>query len=353
VTGNEPPKNCPGGCGVVYKFTWDGRQSIFASGLTDPWDVAFDRAGNLFVVNYDRDELFGEAAVYKITPNGVQTTFASGMSYPSYLAVDSTGNVFVADSEHGIIYKYKPTGSRATFASGLHYPVGMAFNSAGNLFVVDNSAGNIYVGSIYEYKPDGSRGVFAVLNPGDRPDDLAFDSMGNLLLADLGGNIYRYDTSGVLHRHRRTTFGSVPNSAPSLACDSAGSLLVVDAGGVSMQVASPPTPSINSLHRGREACLPLDRRSLKASHVSLSSQYHVANEEQEWIGRSTSIAPGAVQRTGPGNCWLFSDYSHENFSPVGCTTMFEQKNALPGSELHFAIDNGHRLAGACQDHANV
>lgn len=233
VTGNEPPKNCPGGCGVVYKFTWDGRQSIFASGLTDPWDVAFDRTGNLFVVDYDHDELFGEAAVYKITPNGVQTTFASGMSYPSYLAVDSRGNVFVADYEDGIIYKYKPTGSRATFASGLHHPVGMAFNSAGNLFVVDNSAGNIYVGSIYEYKPDGSRGVFAVLNPGDRPDDLAFDSMGNLLLADLGGNIYRYDTSGVLHRHRRTTFGSVPNSAQSLACDSAGNLLVVDAGGVS------------------------------------------------------------------------------------------------------------------------
>ena len=33
--------------------------------------------------------------------------------------------------------------------------------------------------------------------------------------------------------------------------------------------------------------------------------------------------------------------------------MFEQKNALPGSELHFSIDNGHRLAGARQDHANM
>jgi DNA-binding beta-propeller fold protein YncE len=228
VSGSVPPKNCRGGCGVIYKFTWDGGQSIFASGLTDPWDVAFDSAGNLFVVDYDHDELVGNAAVYKITPNGVRTTFASGLSYPAYLAVDSAGNVFVADYNQGVVYQYKPTGSRATFASGLHHPVGMAFNSAGNLFVVDNSIGNVYQGRIYEYKPHGSRTTFAVLNPSDRPADLAFDSMGNLLMADLSGNIYKYDLV-VLRRHPRTSFGSVPNSAQSLACDSAGNLLVVGA----------------------------------------------------------------------------------------------------------------------------
>jgi hypothetical protein len=67
------------------------------------------------------------------------------------------------------------------------------------------------------------------LDPSDRPADLAFDSMGNLLMADLGGNIYRYDLA-VLRRHDRMTFGSVPNSARSLAFDSMGNLFVVDAG---------------------------------------------------------------------------------------------------------------------------
>ena len=57
--------------------------------------------------------------------------------------------------------------------------------------------------------------------------------MGNLFMADLGGKIYRYDLSGVLRRHVRTTFGSVPNSAQSLAFDSAGNLFVVDVGDVS------------------------------------------------------------------------------------------------------------------------
>ena len=133
----------------------------------------------------------------------------------------------MAEYTEGIIYKYTPTASRTTFASGLYHPTGIACDNAGDLFVADNTAGNIHQGSIYEYKPNGSRTTFAVLGPSDRPADLAFDGMGNLFMADLGGNIYRFTQQRV-----RTTFGSVPNSAQSLAFDSAGNLFVVDAGDV-------------------------------------------------------------------------------------------------------------------------
>ena len=64
--------------GEIFKFSWDGKHSIFASGLTDPWDVAFDSAGNLLLVDYDRGGLLGNAAIYKITAHGTRTTFASG-----------------------------------------------------------------------------------------------------------------------------------------------------------------------------------------------------------------------------------------------------------------------------------
>jgi DNA-binding beta-propeller fold protein YncE len=223
--------------GEVFKFSWDGKRSIFASGLHYPGDLAVDSAGNLFVVDRVCSELFCDTVIYKMTgstvpPNG-WGYFASGLSYPSYLAVDKAGNLFVADYHNGIIYEYKPSGSRATFASGLNHPVGMAFDSEGNLFVADNSLGNIYQGNIYKYKPDGSRVIFALLDSGERPVDLAFDSMGNLYMADLGGKIYKYDLSGALRRHGWTTFGTVPNSAQSLAFDGAGNLFVVDVGDVS------------------------------------------------------------------------------------------------------------------------
>jgi hypothetical protein len=264
VSGRTPSKNCQEGCGAIFEFTWDAGQSIFVSGLIDPWDVAFDNAGNLFVVDYDRGGLRANAVIYKITPSGARTMFASGLNYPSYLAVDRTGNVFVADSNQGVIYEYKPTGSRSTFAAGLHRPAGLAFDSSGDLYVADNAAG-ILLGHIYQYKANGLRGTFAVLEAGDRPADLAFGSMGNLLMADLGGKIYRYNPPGILPPHRRTVFGSVPGSAQSLACDSAGNLLVVDAGGVNGSGSDAP----NSVYK----FTPLGARSTFASGSALDETF--------------------------------------------------------------------------------
>src|SRR5215467_11321373 len=72
--------------GEIFKFTWDARESVFASGLYKPLDMAFDTAGNLFFVDYvivDEGDggLSGNAAVYKITPNGIVTIFASRLSH--------------------------------------------------------------------------------------------------------------------------------------------------------------------------------------------------------------------------------------------------------------------------------
>ena len=87
------------GGGEIFKFTWDGSQSIFASGLYEPWDLAVDSAGNVFVVDYMilGGDMVGNAAIFKITPNGTLTIFASRLSYDSSLTIDKAGNLFVAD----------------------------------------------------------------------------------------------------------------------------------------------------------------------------------------------------------------------------------------------------------------
>ena len=120
--------------------------------------------------------------------------------------------------------------SEAFYHGVLGLPVAARSDKLGMTFF---SLGSSHQGSIYKYSPNGSRITFAVLDSGDRPVDLAFDGMGNLYMADLGGKIYKYDLSGILRRHGRTTFGSVPNSAQSLAFDGAGNLFVVDVGDVS------------------------------------------------------------------------------------------------------------------------
>src|SRR6266481_8154056 len=61
------------GGGEIFQFTWDGAQSIFAPGLYQPWDLAVDSAGNVFVVDYEivGGDLPGNAAIFKITPSGM------------------------------------------------------------------------------------------------------------------------------------------------------------------------------------------------------------------------------------------------------------------------------------------
>src|SRR5678815_468013 len=61
--------------GEIFKFSWDGKKSIFASGLHYPGDLAVDSAGNLFVVDRVCSELFCDTVIYKITgPTAVSYT---------------------------------------------------------------------------------------------------------------------------------------------------------------------------------------------------------------------------------------------------------------------------------------
>src|SRR5208283_4713438 len=60
--------------GNIYEFTPGGARSTFASGLSEPYGLAFNGAGDLFVANCDGK------SITEITPGGVESTFASGLS---------------------------------------------------------------------------------------------------------------------------------------------------------------------------------------------------------------------------------------------------------------------------------
>lgn len=65
----------------IDKFSPDGTQSVFASLPGElPMGLAFDSAGNLFVACYQSGN------IYQFTPEGTRTTFASGLSQPTDLA---------------------------------------------------------------------------------------------------------------------------------------------------------------------------------------------------------------------------------------------------------------------------
>lgn len=105
-------------------------------------------------------------------------------------------NLFVAGGYDNNIYEFTPGGSQSVFVSGLNGAGALAFDSAGNLLVTD--AG----GNIDKITPGGSQSVFA--SGLSYPGGLAFNSAGNLFEADNGsGNIYEFTPGGA-----RSTFAS-------------------------------------------------------------------------------------------------------------------------------------------------
>jgi len=179
--------------GSILKFTPDGVRTIFASGVGG--SLAFDSVGNLYVTNGSN--------IDKLTPSGVRSTFVSGLDGPWALAVDSANNLFVTDSldvvgpGHAHVYKFTPARARTTIASGLLAPTALAFDSAGNLFVLEEGDIDGLGDAIYKFAPNGKRNTFAspfqCIGAG-----LAIDSADNLFVPDwCTGDIHKFTPRAV------------------------------------------------------------------------------------------------------------------------------------------------------------
>lgn len=176
-----------GGYGIpIEKYTPGGVGSIFASGLSLVSGIAFDGAGNLYEANY------GDGTIGKFTPGGVGSIFSPANYHVSGLAFDSAGNLYAASFDSAQIEKFTPGGVRSVFANlASAGGAGLAFDSMGNLYAA-NQGNN----TIEKFTPGGVGSVFA--NTGlSSPYGLAFDSTGNLYVANLGNNtIEKFASTG-------------------------------------------------------------------------------------------------------------------------------------------------------------
>jgi len=224
----------------------DGGQATNAD-LQAPTGMAFDRSGNLYVA-----DLWGDR-VRRIDAKGIITTIAgsgpttmeratfsnpdpnqgfSGDGGPATaarfyaplgLAFDSHGTLYVADSFNGRVRRISADGTVTSLdASSLPAPMWLprylAFDAAGNLYVADGAPNALMANLIggcrivrvspagvmtvvagtgkCGFSGDGGPATAAQLN---NPNGLAFDSAGNLYVADSNNErIRRIDRRGTI-----------------------------------------------------------------------------------------------------------------------------------------------------------
>ena len=274
-------------------FSGDGGPSARAR-LGAPWDVATDGSGNIYFSDYSNNR------IRKVDSSGVISTIAgtgrrgfggdggqavrAQLSLPRGVAVDRAGNLYIADYDNLRIRKVDTSGVISTVAgtgelgspqrvngdggqavlAQLRNAHGVATDNEGNLYIADTEGNRIRkvdtsgiittVAGLAiatrggRYSGDGGAATAATLN---HPTNVATDDAGNLYIVDsYNHRIRKVDTSGII-----TTIAGTGESGDEgdggragegrlnyprgVAVDGAGNLYIADTANNRIRVVKP------------------------------------------------------------------------------------------------------------------
>ena len=223
----------------VNGYTGDGGAANAAT-MGNPWGVATDANGNIYIADYYNN------AVRKVdAATGIMTTFAgtgvagyngdgiaastAQLNGPAGITIDGSGNIYIADKFNERIRKINTSGIIHTIAgNGFHggwqghsdgnggqataasldYPVSVALDCSGNIYIADwgsqsvrkiNSSGIIknFAGTFAGgYNGDGIAATSAKLWS---PNSVAADCNGNVYISDSWNHrIRKVNASGII-----------------------------------------------------------------------------------------------------------------------------------------------------------
>ncbi len=126
---------------VIDKFDSSGKLLSALTGFSEPWGVAVDSSGDLYV--YDNNG----GAITKLNPSGSQVyQIASGLGvyYGNPLAVDGAGDLYAAAASSPTVEEFEPSGALLDHTSGFATPEN-SFGPGGLEGVAASANGDVYV----------------------------------------------------------------------------------------------------------------------------------------------------------------------------------------------------------------
>ena len=179
------------------------RQALGQHVLADPYGVALDPKGDVWVADTGHDR------IVEFAPSGrLMTSFSGRLDQPEGIAVDAAGHVWVADTGHDRVIEFSPTGrALATFGSPgtgrgeLNQPVALAISPFGDVWVADQGNSRVEEFSAF--------GRFRTSIAVPTPAGVTLDNHGDIWVSSpsytAGNSVYEFSPSGMRLRSFGTT----------------------------------------------------------------------------------------------------------------------------------------------------
>lgn len=224
------------------------------SGLCQPWGIARDSGGNIYVVNQGRSRVnkysSSGAFIGTIGANwdGQSEPTLGVLTIPFGIAIDSKDNIYITDYYMGI-QKFDQGGNFITnigntgIINGRQYiQFGIAIDAADNIYVTNSDMGDGQVASVTKYDASGNtlfefgsvgtdNGQFTI------PYGIAIDTHGNSYVTDVdfasgggAGRVQKFDSNGnYLSQFGSPGTGDGQFSAPiGITIDASSNIFVTD-----------------------------------------------------------------------------------------------------------------------------
>ena len=209
--------------GFAQTAQFSNARSTVASGTANPYGVAVDGSGNVFVVDQADGWVSKEAASGTGYTGNV---IVSGLNSPEGIAIDTNGELFISGAGSSQVVKETLSGgsyTQSVVAGGLYNPVGVAVDSNGNVYIADSGNNRI----LMETLSAGGYVQSVIISNSSYAEGIAVDGSGNLYIADENNNQVLKETpsSG---SYVQSSVATGLNTPLGVAIDGSGDVFIAD-----------------------------------------------------------------------------------------------------------------------------
>ncbi len=224
----------------VASFAFGPGTQLTGATLNNPWGMAIDPLGHIYVTNYDSTNLSNSSISEYQSTGAYLGTFATpgNLAQPSGITFDAFGNAYVLnynrtnnglgnDHGNGYVDQYNSSGVfKSTIIQGLGSATGITIDASNNLYIAMGSYNNGF-NTVSQYNTSGALAFSIATGHTSNPVAVAVDGSYNIYVLDkTNKNVTKYNSSGA-YVSTPITGLSNPNA---IYIDGAGNIFVGDSG---------------------------------------------------------------------------------------------------------------------------